>query len=87
MKKALGFEKGVTPHQSTIHRLFRRLSADEGETAFRSLAPRNSLRQRNEVHVRSRLMEKHNEDDGSLNRQKPIQCMPSVSSIIRRASF
>jgi DDE_Tnp_1-associated len=63
MKKALGFEKGVTPHQSTIHRLFRRLSADEVETAFRSLAPRNSLRQRNEVPVRSRLMEKHNEDD------------------------
>jgi predicted transposase YbfD/YdcC len=36
-KKALGFENGVTPHQSTIQRLFRRLNADEVETAFRSI--------------------------------------------------
>src|SRR5436309_3401215 len=28
VKQALGFHKGVTPHQSTIHRLFRRVSAD-----------------------------------------------------------
>jgi predicted transposase YbfD/YdcC len=35
VKKALGFAKGVTPHQSTIHRLFRRLKADEVEAAFR----------------------------------------------------
>lgn len=35
VKKALGFEKGVTPHQSTLNRLFRRLSADEVEAAFR----------------------------------------------------
>src|SRR5947209_8944576 len=35
VKKALGFAKGVTPHQSTIHRLFRRLNADEVEAAFR----------------------------------------------------
>lgn len=37
VKKALGFEKGVTPHQSTIHRLFRKLSAEEIETAFRRI--------------------------------------------------
>ena len=37
VKKALGFEKGVTPHQSTIQRLFRKLSAEELETAFRRL--------------------------------------------------
>jgi predicted transposase YbfD/YdcC len=37
VKKALGFEKGVTPHQSTIQRLFRRMSAEELETAFRAL--------------------------------------------------
>ena len=37
IKKALGFEKGVTPHQSTIQRLFRRLSAEEVETAFRRM--------------------------------------------------
>jgi hypothetical protein len=37
IKKALGFEKGVTPHQSTIHRLFRKVSAEEIETAFRRL--------------------------------------------------
>jgi hypothetical protein len=37
IKKALGFEKGVTPHQSTIHRLFRRLNAEEIETALRRL--------------------------------------------------
>lgn len=37
VKKALGFEKGVTPHQSTIQRLFRKLSAEELEAAFRHL--------------------------------------------------
>lgn len=37
VKKALGFEKGVTPHQSTIHRLFRKLSAEEVEAAFRRI--------------------------------------------------
>ena len=37
IKKALGFEKGVTPHQSTIHRLFRRVSAEDVETAFRHI--------------------------------------------------
>ena len=37
IKKALGFEKGVTPHQSTIHRLFRRVNAEEVETAFRHI--------------------------------------------------
>src|SRR6266699_7274182 len=37
IKKALGFEKGVTPHQTTIQRLFRRLSAEEIETAFRQM--------------------------------------------------
>ena len=37
IKKALGFEKGVTPHQTTIQRLFRRLSVEEVETAFRQL--------------------------------------------------
>jgi predicted transposase YbfD/YdcC len=37
VKKALGFEKGVTPHQSTIQRLFRRVSAEEIETAFRRI--------------------------------------------------
>src|SRR5712692_11499142 len=37
VKKALGFQKGVTPHQTTIQRLFRRLSAEEVEAAFRSM--------------------------------------------------
>jgi predicted transposase YbfD/YdcC len=37
MKKALGFEKGVTPHQTTIQRLFRRVNAEEIETAFRQI--------------------------------------------------
>jgi len=37
IKKALGFEKGVTPHQTTIQRLFRRLNAEEIETAFRQI--------------------------------------------------
>jgi predicted transposase YbfD/YdcC len=37
IKKALGFENGVTPHQSTIQRLFRRVNAEEIETAFRSI--------------------------------------------------
>lgn len=37
MKKALGFEKGVTPHQTTIQRLFRKLSIEELEAAFRSI--------------------------------------------------
>jgi len=37
VKKALGFEKGVTPHQSTIHRLFRKLNPEEVEAAFRRL--------------------------------------------------
>jgi DDE_Tnp_1-associated len=37
VKKALGFHRGVTPHQTTIQRLFRRLNPDEVEAAFRSL--------------------------------------------------
>lgn len=37
VKKALGFEKGVTPHQSTIQRLFRKLNVEELEAAFRDL--------------------------------------------------
>jgi predicted transposase YbfD/YdcC len=37
IKKALGFEKGVTPHQTTIQRLFRRLSVEEIEAAFRGI--------------------------------------------------
>ena len=37
IKKALGFKNGVTPHQSTIHRLFRRVNAEEVETAFRHI--------------------------------------------------
>ncbi len=37
VKKALGFEKGITPHQSTIQRLFRRLSVEELEAAFRRI--------------------------------------------------
>lgn len=37
IKKALGFEKGVTPHQTTLQRLFRRLSVEEVEAAFRQI--------------------------------------------------
>jgi predicted transposase YbfD/YdcC len=37
IKKALGFEKGVTPHQTTIQRLFRRVKAEEVEAAFRHI--------------------------------------------------
>src|SRR6266852_4388778 len=32
IKKALGFENGVTPHQTTIQRLFRRLNVEEVES-------------------------------------------------------
>jgi len=37
VKKRLGFEKGVTPHQTTIQRLFRRLNVEEVEAAFRQI--------------------------------------------------
>jgi predicted transposase YbfD/YdcC len=37
IKKALGFENGVTPHQSTIQRLFQRLNVEEIEAAFRRI--------------------------------------------------
>lgn len=37
VKKVLGFKRGKTPNQSTLHRLFRRLSVEELETAFRAL--------------------------------------------------
>jgi DDE_Tnp_1-associated len=37
IKKALGFENGVTPHQTTIQRLFRRVSAEELEAALRGI--------------------------------------------------
>lgn len=37
IKKALGFENGVTPHQTTIQRLFRRLNVEEIEAAFRQM--------------------------------------------------
>jgi hypothetical protein len=36
-KQALGFKNGVTPHQSTIQRLFRRVNAEEVESALRAL--------------------------------------------------
>src|SRR5713226_9348030 len=37
IKQALGFENGMTPHQSTIQRLFRRVNAEEVESAFRPI--------------------------------------------------
>src|SRR6266536_4646991 len=37
VKKALGFEDGVTPHQTTIQRLFRKMHVEELEEAFRGL--------------------------------------------------
>ena len=37
IKKALGFVNGVTPHQTTIQRLFRRVKAEDIETAFRHI--------------------------------------------------
>src|SRR5216117_2043323 len=37
IKKALGFENGVTPHQTTIQRLFRKMNVEELEEAFRGL--------------------------------------------------
>lgn len=37
VKKTLGFENGKTPHQTTIHRLFRKLSVNELEAAFRCI--------------------------------------------------
>ena len=37
VKKALGFEKGVTPHQTTIQRIFRKLNVEELEAAFRQV--------------------------------------------------
>src|SRR5437588_10709783 len=37
VKKALGFEKGIPPHQTTIQRLFRRLSVEELEAACRRI--------------------------------------------------
>jgi hypothetical protein len=37
VKKALGFEKEKTPHQTTIQRLFRKLSSEEREAALRSI--------------------------------------------------
>jgi hypothetical protein len=37
VKKALGFENGVTPHQTTIQRLFRRVNGEEVEAAFRQI--------------------------------------------------
>src|SRR5256714_12887458 len=38
VKQALGFEKGVTPRQSTIQRLFRKMNVEELEAAFRGLS-------------------------------------------------
>jgi predicted transposase YbfD/YdcC len=37
VKKALGFEKGVTPHQTTLQRLFRKMNGEELEAAFRGM--------------------------------------------------
>jgi predicted transposase YbfD/YdcC len=34
MKRALGFQKGITPHQSTTHRVLRRLDPKQVEEAF-----------------------------------------------------
>jgi len=61
VKKALGFEKGVTPHQSTIHRLFRKLSAEELEAAFRRIFLH--ILQKEEEQMRWLLMEKRKGGD------------------------
>src|SRR2546421_7402842 len=37
VKKALGFEKGVTAHQTTMQRLFRKMNGEELEAAFRGI--------------------------------------------------
>src|SRR2546423_5491518 len=37
VKKALGFEKGVSPHQTTLQRLFRKMNGEELEAAFRGM--------------------------------------------------
>src|SRR6266566_3330844 len=37
VKEALGFEKGVTPHQTTLQRLFRKMNGEELEAAFRGM--------------------------------------------------
>lgn len=37
IKKEEAFEKGVTPHQTTIQRLFRKMHVEELEEAFRGL--------------------------------------------------
>ena len=37
VKESLGFDKGKTPHQTTIQRLFRKLNIEEIEAAFRSI--------------------------------------------------
>src|SRR2546429_2873358 len=37
LKQALGLEKGVTPQQTTIQRLFRKMNVEELEEAFRGL--------------------------------------------------
>src|SRR5205085_8949097 len=37
VKKALGFEKEVTPHQTTMQRLFRKMHVEKLEEAFRAL--------------------------------------------------
>src|SRR5205814_1750320 len=60
VKKALGFEKGVTPHQSTINRLFRSLSAEKLETAFRGIFlqifEQEEKKQKSELAVAYRLI-------------------------------
>ena len=64
VKKALGFEKGVTPHQTTIQRFFRKLNAEEVEAAFRGIFCNClSKTRRKEEHVPWQLMEKHKRGD------------------------
>ena len=80
-KKALGFANGVTPHQTTIQRLFRRVNAEEVESAFRAIF----------LHLVSSQTEKRGEDavaiDGKAQRgrlkfeEQQSYAVPAVSLV------
>src|SRR5437667_392286 len=74
IKKALGFEKGVTPHQSTLQRLFRRLNGEEIE----------EKKQKSELAVASRLIQ-HIDWQGKVLTGDALYCQRCLCSALRLA--
>jgi hypothetical protein len=83
VKKVLGFEDGKTPHQTTIQRIFRKLSVKEIEAAFRGIFLQIFEQDKGERGARGMAIDGKTQK-GRLKRKTVTQCMLSVLLTIRR---